>query len=338
MGNINQVNNFQNSKNGNAQNFTNANIINQTNYINTSSVKEIYVSLNLSQEQKNKINQDKYLKDFKDAFQYLNIEVTTTNTYFSKYNFILDFYFNFLSSLKESFFSTDNSFNKAFDMNLYKSILKNQKNQSNFGFDTDILLIFLNENSEKKIKKEDLEKDIQNNDITYERFECISNSLCFIKKWGQDMYLFINYLIETDFELFINSNNEELLYHAIGFLVYSNNIDEKDNLLKVDNIYAYFGKNKNTHKINKEAIKNIISDFDAFIELQIKEDEKEEDFFMKTYGEFPQTIHKQEKLLNELKKNIINEEEIKAQKLELQKKLNQIKKEKKKIEENLTLI
>lgn len=322
MKTINQVNNFQNSKNGTAQNFTDANIVNQINNISFSR-EEIYTSLNLSLDQKNKINQDKYIKDFKDAFQYLNIEITS-NMFFSKYNFILDFYFNFLVSLEISFPSKDNSFDKAFDNCLYEFILKNQSD----GIDTETLLIFLNQNSEEKIKKEDLEKD-----IVKKKFVCISNSLCFIRNWGDDMYLFINYLIKEDFELFINSNNEELLYHAIGFLVYSNNIDEKDNLLKVDNIYEYFGKNK--HKINKEAIKNIVSDFDAFIKLQIKEDEEEEYFFMKTYRELPHTIHKQEKLLNELEKNMIKKEEIKAQKRELQEKNNQIKKEILKIEKDL---
>ena len=33
----------------------------------------------------------------------------------------------------------------------------------------------------------------------------------------------INEVEETDFELFINSNDDELLFHAIGFLFYSNN-------------------------------------------------------------------------------------------------------------------
>lgn len=94
------------------------------------------------------------------------------------------------------------------------------------------------------------------------------------------MYLFINYLIKEDFELFINSNNEELYIMPL-VLVYSNNIDEKDNLLKVDNIYEYF---ENKHKINKEAIKNIVSDFDAFIKLQLKRT-KRKNIFMKTYRE-----------------------------------------------------
>lgn len=55
--------------------------------------------------------------------------------FFSKYNFILDFYFNFLVSLEIPFPSKDNSFDKAFDNCLYEFILKNQSD----GIDTETL-------------------------------------------------------------------------------------------------------------------------------------------------------------------------------------------------------
>jgi hypothetical protein len=62
------------------------------------------------------------------------------------------------------------------------------------------------------------------------------------------MYLFIHYLIETDFELFMTSGDEILEYHAIGFLVYYYSYDDvKNELSKVKVIYPDFRIKSTTH-------------------------------------------------------------------------------------------
>ena len=70
----------------------------------------------------------------------------------------------------------------------------------------------------------------------------------------------------------INSNNDELLYHAIGFLVYSNNNFKEEDILYdnkvsvVNEIYGYFSENKN--EINKELIKEISLKFEKLYEFK----------------------------------------------------------------------
>lgn len=317
---INQNNNFQNSENGTGQDFTNANIINQINNIITSKIE------NFNQEQKNKINQDKYLKNFKDAFKTLVIDDNHID--FSNYGFNLDFYFNFLVSLANT--------NKIFDFskNLNKFLSKysliSQEEQSQYGIHIEELLLFLNENSEEKIKKEDLQKSI-NDSNTESKVKHTSNILSFIETWEDDMYLFIHYLIETDFELFMTSGDEILEYHAIGFLVYYYSYDDvKNELSKVKVIYDNFKKGK----INTEIIKNIVSNeekYTNFLDNLEKESQELEDCFLKKYRELPDTIFKFEKNLDELNKLELQKRELKAQQLEIKKKFNQIKKEIQKI-------
>ena len=245
------------------------------------------------------INKNKYIQSFK----------STSSSLRSIYEeYIKDFYFYFLSNLKNKknfFSSTDYEYEsnliEKYDFNkaLSDYIFKNQEKEfekDNF----DKRLLYVKEKIEKEhtnfvkftdenFSNEDNAKSKTDNFYFYEekekqnlikeiiehsqkQFEHIYNHLSFIQYWDNDMYFFINYLIKTDFELFINSNNDELLYHAIGFLVYSNNNFKEEDILYdnkvsvVNEIYGYFSENKN--EINKELIKEISLKFEKLYEFK----------------------------------------------------------------------
>ncbi|MCT7472945.1 hypothetical protein [Aliarcobacter cryaerophilus] len=246
-----------------------------------------------------KINKDKYIQNFK------SISLSIRSIYEES---IKDFYFYFLSNLKNKknfFSSTDYEYEsnliEKYDFNkaLSDYIFKNQEKEFEKGnFDKRLLYVkeklekehtnfieftdknFSNEdnarsktdtfNFDEEKEKQNLIKEIIEH--SQKQFEHIYNHLSFIQYWDNDMYFFINYLIKTDFELFINSNNDELLYHAIGFLVYSNNNFQEEDILYdnkisvVNEIYGYFSENKN--EINKELIKEISLKFEKLDEFK----------------------------------------------------------------------
>lgn len=244
-------------------------------------------------------NKNKYIQSFKSTSPSLRSIYEES---------IKDFYFYFLTNLKnkKNFFSStdyeyESNFIEKYDFNkaLSDYIFKNQEKEFEKGnFDKRLLYVkeklekehtnfieftdknFSNEdnaksktdtfNFDEEKEKQNLIKEIIEH--SQKQFEHIYNHLSFIQYWDNDMYFFINYLIKTDFELFINSNNDELLYHAIGFLVYSNNNFKEEDILYdnkvsvVNEIYGYFSENKN--EINKELIKEISLKFEKLDEFK----------------------------------------------------------------------
>ncbi len=237
-------------------------------------------------------NKNKYIQSFNFSY-FKSIDIR------ERY-FILDFYFYFLSN-----FFNESNFDKALSEYRFKSekikfkrdnikvnisnikdLQKDENNQLN-----KIIVEYFTNDEDNNIdfkfdpEKEEqylIEKILENEN---EKFKIISNILNFIRNWDKDMIFFINHLIKTDFELFINSGNDELLYHAIGFLVYSNNdlyiskvVNFDDsyskiiedfydyNLTKVDDIYDFFIQNKD--KINKDIIKDVILNPEKLDELK----------------------------------------------------------------------
>lgn len=244
-------------------------------------------------------NKNKYIQSFKSTSPSLRSIYEES---------IKDFYFYFLTNLKnkKNFFSStdyeyESNFIEKYDFNkaLSDYIFKNQEKEFEKG-NFDKRLLYVKEKIEKEhtnfvkftdenFSNEDNAKSKTDNFYFYEekekqnlikeiiehsqkQFEHIYNHLSFIQYWDNDMYFFINYLIKTDFELFINSNNDELLYHAIGFLVYSNNNFQEEDILYdnkvsvVNEIYGYFSENKN--EINKELIKEISLKFEKLDEFK----------------------------------------------------------------------
>ncbi len=208
------------------------------------------------------------------------------------YDIISDFYFYFLSNLKN-----DNSFlninflsnSNCIDNNYFIEALSSYISQIQSNkFDIDIFPRKLHNNthSYKSLIKNYLESKSSNESYIQNmedyiketikdseiNFNYIFNNLSFIQNWDNDMLFFIDYLIQTDFELFINSNNDKLLYHAIGYLVYSNmHFDKKDifynnKITVVNEIYEYFINNKND--INKELIKDISFNLDVLFDFK----------------------------------------------------------------------
>lgn len=260
---INQNNNFQNSENGTGQNFNNTNISYQVNnYFNLDNqTNSLYLS-----------HQNKYLEYF------INRNNSLRNMRFDK-SYIIDFYFYFLSN-----FNKENNFEKSLTdyllnekkeklkknnikkyLSFVKKLKKEEHNKLEFflkeHFNSEKLVFIFDESEEEK----NLIKEIENN--SQKKLYAIKDTLSFIKNWDYEMYFFIHYLIQTDFELFINSNDDELLFHAIGFLFYSNNglciskfleeySDYYYNISKVEEIYEFIIKNRN--RANKKFINDII--------------------------------------------------------------------------------
>lgn len=258
-----------------------------------------FENINYIQEYFIETNKDRYIQNFK----------STSSSLRSIYEeSIKDFYFYFLTNLKnkKNFFSStdyeyESNFIEKYNFNkaLSDYIFKNQEKEFEKGnFDKRLLYIkeklekehtdfieftdenFSNEdnaksktdnfNFDEEKEKQNLIKEIIEH--SQKQFEHIYNHLSLIQYWDNDMYFFIDYLIKTDFELFINSNNDELLYHAIGFLVYSNNNFKEEDILYdnkvsvINEIYEYFHENKN--EINKELIKEISLNFDKLYEFK----------------------------------------------------------------------
>ena len=246
-------------------------------------------------------NKNKYIQSFKSTSPSLRSIYEES---------IKDFYFYFLTNLKnkKNFFSStdyeyESNFIEKYDFNkaLSDYIFKNQEKEfEKDNFDKRLLYVkekiekehtnfvkftdenFSNEdnaksktdnfNFDEEKEKQNLIKEIIEH--SQKQFEDIYNQLSFIQYWDNDMYFFINYLIKTDFELFINSGDDELLYHAVGFLVYSNNglhiskvVNFDDSYSEIVNdMYDFFIHSKD--KINKNIIKDIISNPEKLNELK----------------------------------------------------------------------
>lgn len=205
---------------------------------------------------------------------------------------VSDFYFYFLSNLKNNNLSSKLDFltnsnyieNNYFIESLSSYISQIQSDKFNINIfpkeseETKHEYITLIQNnlqmeSSNKSSKEIIQNYIHETiKVSETNLNTIFNNLSFIQNWDNDMMFFIDYLIQSDFELFINSNNHELLYHAIGYLVYSNmQFNEKDILYNrkidiVNYIYEYFIDNKSD--INKELIKEISFNFESFFNFK----------------------------------------------------------------------
>jgi hypothetical protein len=112
------------------------------------------------------------------------------------------------------------------------------------------------ENLEEETQKEEIVEDIFSENES--NFQGIMLHFFTFNSWNNDMYYFLELVKKDEFDYFINSKNDELLYQAIGYLVYSHykNLDMHDKLLLIDLTYHYFLGNINL--ISKENIKKHI--------------------------------------------------------------------------------
>lgn len=250
METINQINNFQNSKNDIAQNCGGANIGYQiNNYFNAHNIYSI--------------NQNKYLEHFIDKSSSL-ISMKIEKKY------VIDFYFYFLSNFRK-----ENNFGKS--LNEYINFQKGELKRKDY-LEKKILEIKEYERKRHYKLKFELEESLNNfyfddNNIRKKLYneldsnlekksDIINGTLSFIETWDFEILVFINHLIKTDFELFINSASNELLFHALGFLFYTNNN------INIDyNIYLYGDEIEVFYDYNVKTVRDI---FDFIIENREK--------------------------------------------------------------------
>jgi len=229
------------------------------------------------------IYQNKYLEYFSNYYPSLK-SMKIGKAY------IIDFYFYFLSN-----FAKENDFEKV--LNEYINSQKKELEKEDY-LQKEILKIKKDIREEYYRLKVELEESLSNsyfNDnhvrrkLIYEinsnlqkKSDVIKNTLSFISNWDFEILFFINYLIKTDFKLFINSSNDELLFHAVGFLFYSNNkikinqtvhfydneisIYENYNVDIVNEIFNFLIENKD--KRNIDFIKHITTNFKNIYEYK----------------------------------------------------------------------
>lgn len=213
-------------------------------------------------------NKDKYLRDF---------NLLKNNNYL-----VNDFYFYYLNNLKyKKNFSDKNEIFDEFTLDNYTlsaslneylfidfveefentfNELNDLKKESDYF--TGLVGIINDEKNNKEVSDKKIEHDAIRKTIQKKQniFNYIFNNLHFVQNWTEDMYIFLDFLIKDEFQFFINSDNNELLYHSIGFIVYNNNeiknLSIKERLEIVLKTYNYFIYNKKLISLN--VIKNHI--------------------------------------------------------------------------------
>ena len=103
-------------------------------------------------------------------------------------------------------------------------------------------------NLQDETQKEEFVEDIFSDN---ERsFEGIMLHFFTFNSWNNDMYYFLELVKKDEFDYFINSKNDELLYQAIGYLVYNSsknlnfNLDMGEKLQVINSTFHYFIFNK----------------------------------------------------------------------------------------------
>ena len=191
-----------------------------------------------------------------------------------------DFYFNFLTNFEKIDFPFNiNVLGIQSLLTHYLYQYQTQKIKENIKIDKinekledfkseiDEAINSSNEEEKKELKKykNNLHEETQKEKIVEDifsvnegNFERIMLHFFTFNSWNNDMYYFLELVKKDEFDYFINSKNDELLYQAIGYLVYSHykNLDMHDKLLLIDLTYHYFLGNKNL--ISKENIKKHI--------------------------------------------------------------------------------
>lgn len=117
----------------------------------------------------------------------------------------------------------------------------------------------------KKCFQQDAEKkEIIDNIFSKNKkgFELIILHFNTFTSWNNDMYYFLELVKKDEFDYFINSKNNELLYHAIGYLVYSSshNLTMEEKLQIIYSTFHFFIFNKNlisSTNIKKQILKRL---------------------------------------------------------------------------------
>ncbi|MCG3654660.1 hypothetical protein [Aliarcobacter butzleri] len=175
-------------------------------------------------------------------------------------NFI-DFYFYFLTNFENLNLSSNANFSGIHSvlaqfLYLYqiKELEIGKINEEMEELEIKLAIPNINKDEIKKHTKEKLFLENKG------KFRGIIKFYSTFNTWSDDMYYFLQLVIKEEFGYFISSGNDELLYQAIGYLVYSKyqNMDKSDKLDLIYSSYHYFIANKDL--ISKENIKKHILD------------------------------------------------------------------------------
>lgn len=166
-----------------------------------------------------------------------------------------DFYFNFLANFgKIDFPFNINVLGIQSLLTHYLFVYQTQKIKENLKID--------------KINQKQKEDIFSKNKINFE--EIMIHFYTF-NSWNNDIYYFLELVKKNDFDYFINSKNDELLYQAIGYLIYSlsHNLDAEEKLQIIYSTFHYFIFNKDliSCKNVKEQILKRLENNKSFSEI-----------------------------------------------------------------------
>ena len=177
-----------------------------------------FEKLNFLYEQVIHKNSKIYLDSFTTNFNYLKLSTS--------HSIFIDFYFYFLFKLKEN----NNLFKEQFN-NLLNTLLHD------YLMNKYIKTISDEENMKKLIEKKlkelediytssnfDVRNEILNEfkDRNDSDLRNIQKHLHCFELWNDDMMMYLDYILKNNLEIYLDSGNEELIYHAIGFNIYLN--------------------------------------------------------------------------------------------------------------------
>lgn len=100
------------------------------------------------------------------------------------------------------------------------------------------------ENFQDETQKDEIVENIFS--VNERNFEGLMLHFFTFNTWNDDMYYFLELVKKDEFDYFINSKNDELLYQAIGYLVYSlsDNLNMVEKLQIIYSTFHYFIFNK----------------------------------------------------------------------------------------------
>ncbi len=220
-------------------------------------------------------NEKLYLDSFTSNFNY--------NKLSSSHTIFIDFYFSFLLDLKEKESLIKFQFNSLLNNSLHNYLIKKYKKTILDDEYCDKLINDLkkdyeeiekkdfDENTYNSLKKEIIETvDILNkNDLE----NILKHTHCF-ELWDDNMLIYLDYVLKNDMSSFLESKNEELIYHAIGFKVYSILKDEVP-IVKLDLISIVQENLKdNGNKIVIEIIEECILKYKDEVINRVKEEKR----------------------------------------------------------------
>ncbi|WP_419673060.1 hypothetical protein [Aliarcobacter butzleri] len=162
-------------------------------------------------------------------------------------DYFKDFYFYFLSNINFSSTSNNNflGIHPLLTHFLYLYQIKELEINSINEEIEELKIEFANipNITEDEIKKHIQEKLLLENES---KFRGVIKYYSTFNTWNDEMYYFLELVKKEEFKYFINSKNNELLYQAIGYLVYSlsHNLNMEEKLQIIHSAFHYFIFNK----------------------------------------------------------------------------------------------